>query len=82
MIRYSLTCSKGHIFEEWFDNMADYDAKAGKKKLACPQCGDKKVEKALMAPSIGSSAAAPAPAPSCGMGGGGCGGCPMAGMHG
>lgn len=82
MIRYSLSCSKGHVFEDWFDNMADYDAKAAKKKLVCPECGDKKVGKALMAPSIGSSAAAAAPAPSCGIGGGGCGGCPMAGMHG
>ncbi|MBF0354164.1 MAG: DUF1178 family protein [Alphaproteobacteria bacterium] len=82
MIRYSLTCSKGHVFEEWFDNMADYDTKAEKKKLLCPECGDKKVAKALMAPSIGAASQTPAPAPSCGVGGGGCGGCPMAGMHG
>jgi len=53
MIRYALRCRKDHTFEAWFRSSADYDTQAGKKALACPICGDAKVEKALMAPSIG-----------------------------
>ena len=62
MIVYNLICSNGHDFEDWFDNMADYDAKAEGKALECPECGDKQVSKALMAPSIGGKASTPAPA--------------------
>jgi hypothetical protein len=78
MIRYSVQCSKGHVFDEWFDNMADYDVKAKKKAIPCPECGDTHVSKALMAPSIGSSASKAQPAPACGTPNA-CGGCPMAG---
>jgi len=78
MIKYALACSCGHEFEEWFDNMADYDAKKG-TRLTCPSCGGLSVSKAIMAPRVGKSqAAAPALPPACGPGGcGGGGGCPM-----
>jgi len=74
MIRYTLRCEKEHHFEEWFDNMADYDAKAEAGGLTCPECGSKDVSKAIMAPSIGSltvsskGVEAPCGAPSCGAG--------------
>lgn len=62
MIVYDLICSKGHGFPEWFDSMADYDAKTADNDVACPECGDTRVAKAIMAPRIAKGAAAPAPA--------------------
>jgi hypothetical protein len=76
MILYSVQCSHGHIFDEWFDNSADYDAKAAAGEIACPDCGDRQVSKAIMAPSIGKTAA-PEPR-GCPAGGCAAAGCPMA----
>ena len=53
MIRYSLICERRHEFEIWFKNSADYDAQQKRKLVSCPACGSAKVEKALMAPSLG-----------------------------
>ena len=66
MMVYDLLCSHGHRFEEWFSSSADYEAKAAAGHLACPECGDAEVIKALMAPKLNSGAAAPAPATACG----------------
>ncbi|MGE4280995.1 MAG: DUF1178 family protein [Magnetospirillum sp.] len=78
MILYTLRCAHDHHFEQWFDNSSDYDAKKAAGELVCPECGEKHVEKAIMAPSVGKSAAA-APAPACTPMG--CGGCQFAGQH-
>jgi hypothetical protein len=53
MIRYSLICERKHDFEIWFKNSADYDKQAKRGLVTCPACGSVKVEKALMAPSLG-----------------------------
>jgi len=53
MIRYSLICDRKHDFEIWFKNSADYDKQAKRGLVSCPACGSTKVEKALMAPSLG-----------------------------
>jgi hypothetical protein len=53
MIRYSLICDRKHDFEIWFKNSADYDKQAKRGLVSCPACGSMKVEKALMAPSLG-----------------------------
>jgi hypothetical protein len=53
MIRYSLVCEKNHAFDIWFKNSADYDKQSKRGLVSCPQCGSEKVEKALMAPSLG-----------------------------
>lgn len=53
MIRYALRCKSGHDFEAWFRSGADFEAGIG---TACPMCGSKKVEKALMAPALARSA--------------------------
>jgi len=55
MIRYALNCDNGHAFESWFANSAAYDKQAKRKLVACPVCGSAKVEKAIMAPSLGPS---------------------------
>jgi len=52
MIRYALVCAKGHTFESWFQNSAAYDKQAEHGLVECPVCGDSKVEKALMAPTL------------------------------
>lgn len=83
MIRYSLVCSAGHEFEQWFDNMADYDTKKEASALVCPTCGDVHVSKGIMAPRLsgsgGTVGTTPDAAPACGFEGGcGGGGCALA----
>ncbi len=56
MIRYSLICDRKHDFEIWFKNSADYDKQAKRGLVTCPVCDSNKVEKALMAPSLGAGA--------------------------
>ena len=53
MMRYSLVCERKHEFEVWFKNSADYDKQSKRGLVSCPACGSEKVEKALMAPSLG-----------------------------
>jgi hypothetical protein len=76
MILYALRCDCSHEFDQWFDNMADYDSRKSSGGLTCPSCGGSEIAKAIMAPRVGKSQAAapPAPcgAPSCGGGGGMC----------
>ena len=55
MIRYALNCGNGHAFESWFANSTAYDKQAKRKLVTCPVCGSAKVEKAIMAPSLGPS---------------------------
>jgi hypothetical protein len=52
MIRYALRCRKGHEFEAWFKSSDAFDQQAKTGKVLCAVCGSKKVEKALMAPSV------------------------------
>lgn len=61
MIRFSLRCASGHAFEGWFRNGDGYEAQQKAGEIACPECGDTHVEKALMAPNIGRSREARAP---------------------
>jgi hypothetical protein len=53
MIRYSLICERKHEFEIWFKDSADYDHQRKRGLVTCPSCGVGKVEKAIMAPSLG-----------------------------
>jgi hypothetical protein len=64
MIRYALTCERGHAFESWFQNSAAYDKQAKRSLVACPICGSAKVEKAIMAPRLArTDVTEPAPPP-------------------
>lgn len=58
MIKYSLQCRDGHRFESWFADADAYDALARAGHLSCALCGSSDVEKSIMAPRIGSGAAA------------------------
>ena len=55
MILFTLRCSAGHEFEGWFRNGDGFEAQHQAGEIACPDCGDTQVEKALMAPNIGRS---------------------------
>ena len=63
MIRYTLVCERRHDFEIWFKNSADFDRQSRKGLVTCPECGSPKVEKAIMAPSLGRGSRKGADAP-------------------
>ncbi|HAH65907.1 MAG TPA: DUF1178 domain-containing protein [Rhizobiales bacterium] len=63
MIRYALTCDKGHGFEAWFGSGSDYDVQVEAGAVTCPACGSAGVSKAPMAPAVRRSRAEPAEAP-------------------
>ena len=76
MILYRLRCAKGHEFDSWFKDSKSYERQEKKSLIGCAVCGEAKVERALMAPRLGTGgkrvevempaadAPAPAPAPS------------------
>ena len=55
MILFTLRCAAGHEFEGWFRDSGAFEAQQKAGEIACPQCGDAGVEKALMTPNIGRS---------------------------
>jgi hypothetical protein len=63
MIRYTLSCERGHEFESWFANSGAYDKQAKRGLVTCPACGSGKVEKTIMAPRLGRSDVAEPPSP-------------------
>lgn len=58
MILFTLKCHSDHTFEAWFKDGATYERQARAGTIACPQCGDSRVEKAPMAPRLAKSAPA------------------------
>ncbi|MEQ8745850.1 DUF1178 family protein [Pyruvatibacter sp.] len=52
MIRFNLTCARGHAFDAWFASGDAYDTQRAAGQLECVVCGTSKVEKSLMAPAI------------------------------
>jgi hypothetical protein len=56
MIHYALVCERGHNFESWFQDSAAYDKQVKRGLVTCPQCNSAKVEKAIMAPRVATSA--------------------------
>ena len=63
MILYTLVCDNKHSFKSWFANSAAYDKQVGRGLVSCPMCNSAKVEKAIMAPSLGRSSRKSATAP-------------------
>ena len=55
MIKYTLTCKKGHQFESWFSNSDSFEDLKKKGHLECAVCSSKEIEKSLMAPRITSN---------------------------
>jgi hypothetical protein len=52
VIRFSLHCGRGHGFEGWFRDNADFEAQNARGMVECPACGSAEVGKALMAPAV------------------------------
>lgn len=52
MIKYSLKCSKGHVFESWFKDSVAFETLSKAKQVSCAICGTTKVEKTIMAPAV------------------------------
>lgn len=52
MIKFALRCERGHDFESWFPDGASFDTQARRGLVECPHCDSRRVEKALMAPSV------------------------------
>lgn len=52
MIKFALSCDKGHQFDSWFQSSDAFDALAGSGHLACAVCGSVEVKKSLMAPAV------------------------------
>ena len=59
----NLRCHAQHPFEGWFGSEADYQDQLARGLVACPMCGDTRIEKLLSAPRINLGATPPAPAP-------------------
>jgi len=55
MILFTLLCAHGHEFEGWFRDGDGFEAQQEGGEIACPECGDTSVEKAVMAPRLGRS---------------------------
>jgi hypothetical protein len=52
VIKYRLRCGRAHEFEAWFPSSASCEAQAEKRQICCPDCGDRGVGKAVMAPNV------------------------------
>ena len=53
MILFRLRCTQGHQFEGWFRDGNGFEAQQQAGAISCPECGETKVEKAVMAPRVG-----------------------------
>jgi hypothetical protein len=61
MILFILRCGRGHEFEGWFRDGDGFETQQRAGEIACPECGDSAVEKAVMAPRLGRSQPASPP---------------------
>lgn len=52
MIVFDLKCGAGHVFEAWFGSSSDYADQQARGLVDCPICGDRAIEKAVMAPAV------------------------------
>ena len=55
MILFTLRCARGHEFEGWFRDSNTFEAQQKAGEIACPECGDGTIEKAVMAPRLNRS---------------------------
>jgi hypothetical protein len=57
MIHFALKCAADHQFEGWFRDGGTFERQAAAGEIACPHCGDSRIEKAIMAPRLARSSA-------------------------
>jgi hypothetical protein len=63
MIHYDLRCSQDHTFDGWFKDSTAFERLAKRGLVECPQCGDVKVDRALMRPAVAKRETVPVPLP-------------------
>ncbi|MFK7753116.1 MAG: DUF1178 family protein [Sedimentitalea sp.] len=63
MIQYALKCAEGHVFDSWFQSAEAYDRLAQSGHVTCSVCGASDVDKAIMAPRVGTGREAVPDAP-------------------
>jgi len=47
MIAFDLECSRGHLFEGWFQNSQSFEKQNAQKLVSCPYCDDTNVRRVL-----------------------------------
>ncbi|MBW1997594.1 MAG: DUF1178 family protein [Deltaproteobacteria bacterium] len=47
MILFDLECSRGHVFEGWFNSTESFEEQSRKNMVACPYCNDTKIRKVI-----------------------------------
>lgn len=47
MIAFDFECSRGHVFEGWFDNLKSFEEQDEKKLIRCPYCDDTGIKRRL-----------------------------------
>lgn len=52
MILFDLRCDSNHVFEAWFRDSETFDRQCMAGEIACPICGETRISKAPMAPSV------------------------------
>jgi len=52
MIHYQLRCGGDHAFDGWFKDSAAFELQVRRGLVACPECGNTDVGRALMAPAV------------------------------
>lgn len=55
MIKFTLKCSQDHSFDSWFQSSAAFEKLQSGGLVGCPVCGEKSIEKAIMAPRVTAS---------------------------
>jgi len=45
MIAFDLRCTRGHVFEGWFEDSRAFESQKKKKLISCPVCNDTSVFK-------------------------------------
>ncbi|TCL09993.1 hypothetical protein BXY66_2061 [Shimia isoporae] len=52
MISYTLKCANDHRFDSWFQSADAFDKLKAAGMVTCAVCGDKHIQKAMMAPRV------------------------------
>lgn len=47
MIAFDFECSRGHVFEGWFDNLSSFEEQNAKNLISCPFCDDTNIKRKL-----------------------------------
>ncbi|MDY6973728.1 MAG: DUF1178 family protein [Thermodesulfobacteriota bacterium] len=63
MITFDLKCSRGHVFEVWFESLESFEEQNSKKLVTCPYCEDTDIRKVLSPVAVRKSHSEDRPVP-------------------